>query len=335
MSEIQELVQRLQGLEAGCEDKCIDLKTLQFDISEGEMKLYNEFNNYFFKTDPKNPRDPKITHAAQQFCKMMKVPYSFFAKNPEYMKKQIVSCWLPTLKPEQSTVLMKMRKGKEDSIIRAILPVEFTNIRNVEIIEQVACQVQDDYKIDFSFGDEKDDLVLHLRLVSNDEFEVRGEKCAVGFSVVASELGASPLIVETLLFRCLSKASFIASYSTEPFFSFEYQHIQKSDLQNLFPALIDHLKDKLGEIKQKVQEAQETDEKEEDIKALLRKLHLVKRLSEKFHTMLYQELEKDSVKTMWDFVNKMSIVAKDFSVDQRLRIERTAGALLGLVFPKN
>jgi len=337
IKDIGALMGRLKYLEEGCEDKCTDLKTLQFDVSEGEMKLYNPFHSYFFKSDPKNPREPKITHAIQQFCKIQRVPYSFFAKNPEHMKKSLTGCWLPTLKPEKSTILAKLRKTKEPSvsIIRALLPVEYTNISNVEVMECVASAMGDRYKIAFVIGDERDDLILHTRFISTEEFDVCGEKCSVGFSVICSELGASPLMVETLLSRTLSKASFLVTYNTESFFSFEYEKMQKKDLQNLFPPLIQHLDSSLLEIKNKIQAAQELVEKKENIYDLLRSLRFNKSLNEKFHTSMFQEVEKDdSVKTLWDFVNKMSILAKDFSVDRRLKIERAAGGLLGLTFPK-
>ena len=315
------------------------LKTLEFDTKEGEMKLFTPFHTYAFKTDPKNPKDPKVIHAAQQFCKLMGVPYSFFSKNPEYMRKDMVKCWLPTLKPEKSTILMKTRPtaDKAVSIIRAILPVEFTNISNSEVIGSIASEVEDQYKVDFSIGDERDDLILHVRFISKNEFDVCGEKCSVGFSVIASELGASPLVVETLLHRCDSKASFLATYSTESFFSFEYEKIQKTDLQNLFFSLIAHLKEKLVDIKTKIQAAKEYQIKKEEAQVLLQQLRLNKSLNEKFHTLLFQEIEKNEsgIKTRWDFVNRMSIVAKDFSVDRRLKIERAAGSLLDLFFPKS
>jgi hypothetical protein len=154
--------------------------------------------------------------------------------------------------------------------------------------------------------------------------------------VVCSELGASPLSVDTLLYRGASKASFLAMYGGESFFSFEYEKIQKKDLQNLFPPLLKHLREKLTDIKQKIQVAKEHIQKKENTQDLLRSLRLVKGLNDKFHTMIFQELEKDeNVKTRWDFVNKMSIIAKEFDVKKRLIIERTAGSLLDLIFPKN
>jgi hypothetical protein len=311
---------------------------LKFEIHENEMKLFNDFHNYYFKNDPKNPRDARIIHAIKQFCGLMGLPYSFFAKNPEYMRRDMVSCWLPSLKPEKSSIMAKLRstKEKENYIIRAILPVEYTNITNSQVMDAVAREVLDDYRIDFVIGDEKDELVLHVRFISKEEFEVCGEKCSVGFSVVCSELGASPLTVDTLLYRGQSKGSLLASYGGESFFSFEYSKIQKTDLQNLFPPLITHLGEKLTDIKQKIQEAKEHIQKKENIQELLRSLRLVKGLNDKFHTMLFQELEKDdTVKTRWDFVNKMAIIAKDFDVAKRLKIERTAGNLLDLIFRKN
>jgi len=254
------------------------------------------------------------------------------------MRRDMVSCWLPSLKPEKSSVLGKLRstKEKENYIIRAFLPVEYTNITNSQIMEAVATEVLDDYNLDFIIGDERDDLILHVRFISKEEFEICGEKCSVGFSVVCSELGASPLTVDTLLYRSASKASFLALYGGESFFSFEYEKIQKTDLQNLFPPLIIHLRDKLLEIKQKIQAAKELTLKKENTQDMLRSLRLVKGLNDKFHTMMFQEIEKDeTVKTRWDFVNKMSIVAKEFDVKKRLIIEKTAGSFLEMLFPKN
>jgi hypothetical protein len=202
-------------------------------------------------------------------------------------------------------------------------------------MECLSKAIDDKFRLDFVIGDERDDLILHARFVSVDEFEICGERCSVGFSIICSELGVSPLLVETLLHRVPSKTSFLVTYSNESFFSFEYEKIQKKDLQNLFPPLVLHLKESLLDIKNKIQAAKEIVEKRENVYELLQKLRLNKSLSEKFHTLLFQEVEKEeSVKTRWDFVNKMSILAKDFSVDRRLKIERAAGYLLGLTFQK-
>lgn len=333
--ELQTLIQRLRDNSTGCEDKCIDLQILKFEAKEGEMRLHNDFQNLWFKNDPKNPNDPKIVHALKQFCKLMGVPHPFFAKNPDHMKNQIVSCWLPTLKPEQAMVMMKLRKAKESgNIIRAVVPVEFANIPDADIMAMVGEAAGDKFRVEFMIGDGRDDLLLHVRFVSTEQFDVCGEKCSTGFSVVASELGGAPLSIETLLFRCESKGAMLASYGGEPYFQSNYEGIQPAQVRELFPRLIAQLTDQLGALKDRIYAAKDKVLETEDIKGLLRTLRLRKGLNDKFHTLLFQEIEAKPAENRWDFVNRMAVLAKDFPSELRVRIEKAAGELIDLIFEK-
>jgi len=334
--ELTTLIGRLQDYQKGCEEKCLDFQALKFEAKESEMRLYTPMRSYFFKNDPKNPRDPKIIHAAKQFCKIQKIPYSFFAKQPEYMKNQLVECWLPTIKPDKSAVLAKLRKTKtEDSdIIRALLPVEFTNIPNAEVVEMIAEAIKDAFRVEFVIGDDRDDIVLHVRFISNEIFTVCGDECSTGFSVIASELGATPISVETMLFRNASKGAMVASYSGESYFETNYEGIQPAALRELFPRLIGCLQEQLSDLEERVKSANETIIKKEDTGDLLQNIRLRKGLSDKFHTLLLQEIESNPVENRWDFVNRMAILAKDFDVVTRVRIEKLAGELIGLLFDK-
>jgi len=334
--ELQTLIQRLKDNVLGCEDKCVNLGMLKFEARDGAMRLFSELTSYYFKTDAKNPRDPKVVHAAKQFCGLMNVPHPFFAKNPDHMKNQIVSTWLPALTPEKAIILAKIRKGKGDScLLRAVLPVEFANIPNADIMSMVAEVVGDNFRVEFIIGDAQDDLLLHVRFVSNEIFDVCGESCSVGFSVIVSELGAAPISVETLLFRNGSKASMIATYGGEPFFESNYEGIQPSTLRELFPRLMLQLTDQLSTLKDRIYAAKGKVTKEEDIQALMKKLRLRKGLNEKFHTLLFQEIKSNPVQNRWEFVNRMAILAKDFPSELRVRIEKAAGELLDLVFEKS
>lgn len=335
-SAFETLLEKLRFQSQGCEDRCVDLKSTEFVCSSGEMYIESNEERYYFKKDPKNPRDPKVVHAAKQFCKIIGVPYSFFAKNTDHMKRNLVEVWMRSLKSEKSTVLMKLRAdGEGNWIIRAILPVEFTNIANLDAIEVIADAVGDDFKIDFVIGADRDDLVLYVRFLSNEVLEFFGEKCSYGFSVVMSELGASALSVDTLLFRNESSTAMIASYAGESFFRCDYEQIQPNDLRSLFPQIVSHMKEQLPEIRIRIQEAKELCEKQEDIRALLKEIRLKKGLSDRFHTLLMQECDADAqIENLWDFSNKVSNVAKEFDVNKRLRIEQVAGELVGLSFAK-
>lgn len=335
---MQEIMLKLKDQTKSCEDKCLDMKNLTFVCEKGEMRLQSTepFTRYYFKRDPKNPRDPKITHAVRQYCKIIGVPFSFFQKNPEEMKNRMVITWLNSLKSEKATVLAKLRRAGTDYIIRALLPVEYSNISNVEVMDQISAVVGEDFRVEFVIGDERDDLILHIRFISKNTFEISGEKCSYGFSVVMSELGASPLLVDTFLYKEELGTALLASYGAEPFFSCDYDQIQPNDLKSLFPGLIERLKEQLPQIREVVQTAKETDaDHKEDITPILKDLRLQRGLSDKFHTRLGQEvLEDEDVRNKWDVANKMSIIAKDFDVSKRMKIEKAAGNLIGLNFAK-
>lgn len=337
VTDVDELMAKLVNGSRGCEDRFIDLKTLKYHAAPGEMKLYNDNETYHFKSDPKNPRDPKITHAARQFCKIIGVPFSFLLKNPAALKKDLVECWKGTLKTESSSRLGKVRVAKGMTFMRAFLPVEYTNISNVDVMESVVDAIGDDFKIQFVFGDEPDDLILHVRFICKDSFQACGEQCSYGFSVIASELGAGPLSVDTMLFRHESGSALLASYGgSESFFTSEYEKVQANELKNLFPQMIDHLKGQLHQIREKVQSAKELAKKKADVLELLKDLRLRRGLSDRFHRLMAQEVDSDeSIDNRWEFSNRVAMLARDFEVKTRLKIERVAGDLVGLGFEKN
>jgi hypothetical protein len=339
VEDLKNLVSRLKEQKKGCEEKALDMKGFKFNVSEqGEISLVDEISTpYWFKQDPDKPKNPKVVHAMKQFCKLLGIPYSFFIKNPEAMKKNLTGCWIPTLKAEKSIILAKLRKLPSGYTIRAILPAEFTNISNSDIMETLYDVVKDDFDVEFAIGTDPDDLILHVRFISKEKFTAVGEDCKVGFSVVASELGASPILVETLLYREASKTSFIASYSGESYFKSDYEGIQSKDIKELFPRLAESLKCQLNDIKVLIQSSKEITESRDTLIELLKSLKLKKGLNDKFHTKLYQEVESmiGTQVDRWMFANKVSMMAKDFDADKRVKIERVAGELIGLSFEKS
>lgn len=335
MNTIKELIDKLKQNNQGCSDQCLDLKRLNFDGTPGEIRLYNDLETFYFKHDPEKPKNPKTVHAANQFCKIIGVPFGFLYKNPEHIRKTLVDCWLPSVKQEQATVLAKLRKGAERTFFRAILPVEYTNISNLEIVEKVAEAAGECFTINFDIGVEPDDPVLYVRFLSNEKFEAFSECCSMGFSVTCSELGCSDLIVDTFIQRDLHGTSLLASYGNEAFFVNDYRKIQPKDLVGLFPQLVSHMRFQLPKIKEKIQVAKELGRKGSDIQALLKDLKGVKGLSERFHNLLVQDIANNMVENKWDFANRVAMVAKNFEISKRLKMERVAGNLVGLSFEKN
>lgn len=335
---VKELIHNLSEHSKGCEDRCVDLRTIKFEAKDGEASLVGESGVYFFKNDPSNPKDPEVIHAAKQFCKLIGVPFSFYFKNPESIRKQLVDCWLPSLGAEKSLVLMKLRKTGPEStgwIIRAVLPAEFTNISNVEVLERVSSAIGDCYEIDFVVGENRDALVLHSQFVANTSFDAFGEAFSLGFSVTSSDLGARPLTIETMLCRKSTKTNLLASYAGEPYFSCSYDMIQPKDLATLFPQLIARMTEQLPQIRERIQATKEWKfSPDRGTEQILTSLRFKKGLSEKFHIRLAQEVQGQAPKDLWELAGKMAVIAKDFDLDRRMKIEKAAGDLVGLSFAK-
>ena len=55
--EIREVLKKITEKSIGCEDRCLDLRAVRFDPTPGDNKLIAESETYYFKKDPKNPKD--------------------------------------------------------------------------------------------------------------------------------------------------------------------------------------------------------------------------------------------------------------------------------------
>ena len=335
---------RLEMWNKSCRDLFLDLRTVTFTATEEEMFLECQDKSYYdkllyFKTDPQKPRDPKILHAQKQFCKFVGIPHSFFMNNRPQLKMEIVKTWQAGLEADdkKGRCIARIRESDDYCIVRAMVPEVHALIPNHELITIINGCVIDPQKkdpniLEFSKGDDRDDLQLHARYLFGDKFKVCEDDMSVCFSVVASELGASPLIVEALIHMIDSKTSFIASYGAESFFKSKYEGIQPQQIKDVFPKLIERITQELPEMKNRIESLnKEVDPNEEGL--------LVcswKGIPSKFKRSLFHEISScaDDMDTKLDFARHMSLIAKDFDFIKRLQIERAAGEYLNLMFAK-
>lgn len=339
-NEAQELYGRLEMWNKSCKDIIMDLKTINFTANDEDMFLSFQDRNYFdkdiyFKTDPNNPKDPKIQIAQKQFCSYLKIPHKFFMQNRPSLKMNIVKTWQTGLQADEKKGLciVRIRDSKECSILRALVPETYSLIQNHEIIGTVIETVKEPYKLEYFEGDGRDDLVLHARFLVGSSFKIGVSDVCLGFAITASELGAGPLMVDSFLFDMLHKTSYIISYGTEPFFKTKYEGLQPKDFKELLPKMIDRIELEVGEIKERIEE------QNKEIVPLDECLVIRgwKGLSTKFKKALYQEVAEKGgdIKSIWDFALRMGLIAKDFEINSRLAIERAAGKYLNLSFNKS
>ena len=96
--DISDLCGRLKMWHENCRDLLVDLRTVNYEISEDDTYIEFKDESYYgqrlyFKVDLQNPKDVKVIHATKQLCKIIGIPYAFFAANRPSLKKNIIRTW--------------------------------------------------------------------------------------------------------------------------------------------------------------------------------------------------------------------------------------------------
>jgi len=338
---------RLKSWTDNSRDLFIDLRSTVYTATPEDS--YIEFSDksfydrrLYFKTDPESPKDPKVIHAEKQLCKLLGVPHTFFASNRPSLKMNIVKTWQAGLTANEAKAqsVMKIRESPDCSIIRAFVSPSKCVVPLFELIDIVMQSVSTPVTIEFVHGDEKDDLVLHVRFLFDKEYRLfaNEEPVCLGFSLVASELDASPLILDVLLHDKTHKTSYIAAYGGDPFFKSKHEGIKATQIKDVLAKMLDRIDNEapqmIAAITGKVSgSSEEYFYPEEELVDLLK----TRGMSSKIRRAIYQQISEcsEDIKTPWDLARHVSLVAKDQDFLKRLDVERAAGRYLNLMFGKD
>jgi hypothetical protein len=343
--EIGHLKGRLQSWTNNCRDLFVDMAAIDYTCTADDSYLEFKDKSFYdkklyFKIDPQAPKDPKVILATQQFCRVLGVPYPFFAANRPSLKMNIVKTWQAGLTGKEKKLqnILKIRESKDCAIIRAFLPITKCSIQLFELIDMILSTLEIPVTMEFAYGDEKDDLILHARFLFEKEYTICGTPVCLGFSLLASELDASPLIIDILVHDKVHTTSYIATYGGDPFFKTKYEGIQPKQIKEMFPKVLNRIDseatDMIANIERRVLECAVDGpfDAESECMYLMR----AKGFSEKIKTAVYHQITECSaeIKTPWDIAQHVGLVAKDFDSIKRLDIERGIGKYLQLIFAK-
>lgn len=341
-SDLDQLIGRLNMWHNKCRDLFVDLRDVSYVASYDDSWLaFSKTGQYnkkmYFKADPQHSKDKKIIHAEKQFCKMLGVPHNFFISNTPSLRMNIVKTWQASLSAseEKAQCIIKIREGDDCAIIRSVLPAVRNTVPLHELLEIIKRSSPAECRLEFVHGDDKDDLVMHARILFEDQYDVLGRKMCMGFSLVASELDASPVIIDVVMHDVESATSFVASYGNGSFFRCKYIEINPSDIKELIPKMLQRILDERLDMIDRIKMVSEMPD-QFIIESACDRIGRMKGVNGKARRSIYQqakECEKE-IENPFDFARHVCLVAKDFDSEKRLDIERAAGKYLNLVFAK-
>jgi len=339
--ELEDLCGRLKMWHQNCRDLLVDLRTINYQISEDDTFIEFRDKSYYeprlyFKVDPQNPKDAKVIHATKQLCKIIGIPYAFFAANRPSLKMNIVRTWQAGLADDvkKAQNVLKIRESKDCTIIRAITPTSKSFIPLHEIVQIIRDSLGVPFKLEGTYGDGKDDLIFNARFLFEKEHDFNGPIC-LGFSITASELDACPLSIDVLLYNKRSKTSCIAMYGGDSYFKSDYKGLQSNSLKEMLPLMLSRLENETPEILSRLDQKQrrytnsifcaESDAME---------ICTARGLTSKIKKAIYHQVSEciDEILTPWDLATHVGLVAKDFDAITRIKIEKAIGIYLNLFF---
>lgn len=315
-------VKRILQDRAPLQEQIIPIREFRYR-EDGDRNVTLEKDGVKFVVD-----DP---HAKKQLCGLIKYPAKVFDENDPDLNMTIMRERLPSTRSPQH--LLKWYQDGEIRHLRAVLPHPYITIRDQEMVD-IALQTMTDrpYRVHKLTTEGP---VTSMRIVAEgDVVDIGGKAVTLGLNLVSSEVGASRLIVDTLLYVPICTNGAIVTWGSDRYFSHSYREIQANDLRDIFTNAMARFRQEQTRIRDLMLQAVERRMSQEQVLEQWKVLRTHRAASKKFIEEISGEFEmaaQAEPKTYWDLVNHITQKAHEtLPSDQRIRHELFAGQLLGL-----
>ena len=204
ISKIEKILHRERGSQW---DLYLPLSGMKVEIKDSLAPLKERFQVCVDRGHYPSPVSISTT-AMSQLSSMAGVPANFLDKVPASLGLKLIRCMLEMAAAgrDNKTYLVRFRKHKRSTMIRAILPQGFVRLNDTDILADVASLPcgQDCLKVtNLNVNDD----MFSIRIVLPDEFNLGTERkpdpVYSGIDILSSETGRYPLEIRNVLFRAL------------------------------------------------------------------------------------------------------------------------------------
>lgn len=275
-------------------------------------------------------------YSAKQLCKSASVPFSVFKRASQELAADLFGEFIPGLKDKERKFAVRALPGK--TLLRALLPLDYPDIRNSEVLEQAIKVFPGTMALvnRAQWMDENDAPYLNTRLIFPGQGkEINNDQVYLGLDIGSSELGAGELLINVLLFRRVCENGAIATYENHPYFSYDYKGGGLSlDFSMVLETCFKRMEKDVDAFWSAVTEAMGRAILPKDAVAWAQQLEEKRHLNKGVTVKVQRYLEKTPAASNWDFVNAITATARGYREQLRTRYETTAGRILGLNFSR-
>ena len=322
--DLEELFRQARAIQGECRDFSVSnatSKNVYFDGDHCKLK---------YKPDGDKTRGFEMTkYSLGQLCNKIGVPVRYIDKCIDSGRLDLaaenVNSWLDDF---GKNLFIREYQNK----IRGVLSDRYSVLDTPDIMEVLADVIPfDDYTIKGHFLTFER---FHARIIQRDRMNIDGEDLFAGIQIDSSDVGRSILTVQFMIFKQVCTNGLCISRGGGMLFSQKHIGIDKSDFRDNFqksiggiPTLIEHSKELI--------EAARTDDKysvahfnEKQLQDFIERVKIKTKLPEDGVQKVIQLMTDRYGSSTWGFVNSLTEVAQDYTLERRLEVEKTAGEIL-------
>lgn len=218
-----------------------------------------------------------------------------------------------------------------DGHIRGILSSKYSVCDTPDILKVLQDTVDlNQYKVKGSFLNEER---LHLRLVGREMLPINGEDLFPGLFIDSSDVGRNVLTVQFGIYKLVCTNGLTISKGSGTLFQQKHIGIKPEEFYEGLAASLSNVDMLCENACQLVEDARDKSMKfskysQEDFDAFIAQIKGTTRLSNDGAEKVIDLMQTKYGDTRWGYINSLTEVAQDYTLERRLELERIAGNLL-------
>lgn len=312
------------------QDECLD-----FNVSNAtykNMRYDGDTCRLLYQPDGEDPSRSKAMtrHSLSQLCNKIGVPI-------RYIDKCIDSGRLDLAADNINSWLDDFGKNlfirEHNNNIRGVLSDRYSTLDTPDILDAVNDVLNfDEYRVKgYLLSPER----FHARIVQREMMNINGEDLFAGIQIDSSDVGRSILVVKFMIWKQVCTNGLCISQGGGVLFqqkhigidALEFRDGFKNSLNNI-PLLIEHSRELIEEARKDGERYSTKNFNEQQLKDFIERIKMKTKLSDDGVNKVIQFMTDKYGFSKWGFVNSLTEVAQDYTLERRIEIEKIAGDVL-------
>ena len=313
----------------------IQAECKDFNVSNAtykNMRYDGDTCRLLYQPDGDSPsRSMAMTrHSLSQLCNKIGVPIRYIDKCIDSgrldLAEENINSWIDDF--GKNLFIREYR-----NTIRGVLSDRYSTLDTPHIMDAINDVLDfDEYKIKgYLLSPER----FHARIVQREMMNINGEDLFAGVQIDSSDVGRSILVVKFMIWKQVCTNGLCLSQGGGVLFQQKHIGIDASEFRDGFrnslsniPLLVEHSKELIEEARKDGERYSTKNFNEQQLKDFVERIKMKTKLSDEGVGKVLQFMNDKYGFSKWGFVNSLTEVAQDYTLERRIEIEKIAGDVL-------